>query len=157
MSPENPDDTQTHEPNFDAMWSSDGATRSFSPTATATGLPADLPFLFAPGQRFGPYLIVRPLGKGGMGQVYEAEEIDNGRRVAMKILSRGLGDDEERERFLSEGRLAASLSHPHTVYVFGTTEVQGFPVIAMELAPGGTLKDLVVPALSSVEGPALSQ
>ena len=77
-----------------------------------------------------------------MGQVYEAEETESGRRVAMKILSRGLGDDEERERFLREGRLAASLSHPNTVYVFGTTEVQGFPVIAMELAPGGTLKEL---------------
>src|SRR6187397_1483998 len=80
-----------------------------------------------------------------MGQVYEAEETESGRRIAMKILSRGLGDDEERERFLQEGRLAASLSHPNTVYVFGTSEVQGFPVIAMELAPGGTLKEQVVP------------
>src|SRR6188508_567890 len=137
-----PDDTQTRDTDFAAMWSTDGATRSFAPTATGTGLPADMPFLFSPGQHFGPYLIVRPLGKGGMGQVYEAEETESGRRVAMKILSRGLGDDEERERFLREGRLAASLSHPNTVYVFGTTEVQGFPVIAMELAPGGTLKDL---------------
>src|SRR6185503_17118559 len=50
-----------------------------------------------------------------------------------------------RERFLHEGQLAASLSHPNTVYVFGTSEVQGFPVIAMELAPGGTLKEQVVP------------
>ena len=144
MSADKPDDTESHEPDFAAVWSSDGATRSFSPTATGTGLPADMPFLFAPGQRFGPYLIVRPLGKGGMGQVYEAEETESGRRVAMKILSRGLGDDEERDRFLREGQLAASLSHPNTVYVFGTTEVQGFPVIAMELAPGGTLKELVV-------------
>ena len=144
MSADKPDDTRSPEPDFAAMWSSDGATRSFSPSATATGLPADLPFLFAPGQRFGPYLIVRPLGKGGMGQVYEAEETESGRRIAMKILSRGLGDDEERDRFLREGQLAASLSHPNTVYVFGTNEVQGFPVIAMELAPGGTLKDLVV-------------
>ena len=135
------DDTRSQETDFAALWSSDGATRSFSPSATGPGLPADLPFLFAPGQRFGPYVIVRPLGKGGMGQVYEAEETESGRRIAMKILSRGLGDDEERERFLREGRLAASLSHPNTVYVFGTTEVQGFPVIAMELAPGGTLKD----------------
>jgi eukaryotic-like serine/threonine-protein kinase len=145
MSADKPDDTQSQEPDFAAMWSSDGATRSFSPSATATtGLPTDLPFLFAPGQRFGPYLIVRALGKGGMGQVYEAEETESGRRIAMKILSRGLGDDEERERFLREGQLAASLSHPNTVYVFGTNEVQGFPVIAMELAPGGTLKELVV-------------
>ena len=109
MPVDKPDDTRTDEGGFAALWSSDGATRSFSPSATGTGLPADLPFLFSPGQRFGPYLIVRPLGKGGMGQVYEAEEIESGRRVAMKILSRGLGDDEERERFLREGRLAASL------------------------------------------------
>jgi len=142
MDAERPDDTRT-DSGFGAMWSSDGVTRSLAPTAA--GIPADLPFLFGAGQRFGPYLIVRPIGKGGMGQVYEAEETDSGRRVAVKILSRGIGDDEERERFLQEGRLAASLSHPNTVYVFGTTEVQGFPVIAMELAPSGTLKDLVVP------------
>jgi serine/threonine protein kinase len=138
-----PDDTRTREADFAAMWSSDGVTRSIGPTAT--GLPADLPFLFSSGQQFGPYRIVRPLGKGGMGQVYEAEETDSGRRVAVKILGRGIGDDEERGRFLREGQLAASLSHPNCVYIFGTSEVQGFPVITMELAPGGTLKDLVVP------------
>ena len=73
------------------------------------------------------------------------KRLDSGRRIALKLLSRGLGDDEERERFLREGRLAASLSHPNCVYVFGTSEIQGFPVIAMELVPHGTLKDLVVP------------
>lgn len=128
---------------FAALWSSDEATRSFAPTPT--GAPVDLPFLFSANQRFGPYLIVRPLGKGGMGQVYEAEETDSGRRIALKLLSRGLGDDEERERFLREGRLAASLSHPNCVYVFGTSEIQGFPVIAMELVPEGTLKERVRP------------
>src|SRR5262245_26429442 len=142
MDAQRPDDTRT-DSDFAAMWSSDGMTRSFAPTAT--GIPADLPFLFGPNQHFGAYLIIRPIGKGGMGQVYEAEESDSGRRVAIKLLSRGLGDDEERERFLREGRLAASLSHPNCVYVYGTCEIQGFPVIAMELAPAGTLKDLVVP------------
>ncbi len=137
------DDTRTQEADFGALWSSDGVTRSFSPSTT--GVPADLPFLFAAGQQFGPYQIVRPIGKGGMGQVYEAEERDSGRRIALKLLSRGLGDDEERERFVGEGRLAASLSHANCVYVFGTGEIQGFPVIAMELVPHGTLKDLVVP------------
>jgi eukaryotic-like serine/threonine-protein kinase len=137
----NRDDTKSEDSDFAALWSSDGVTRSLSPTAT--GIPADLPFLFSSGQRFGAYVIVRPLGKGGMGQVYEAEETESGRRVALKLLSRGLGDDEERERFLREGQLAASLSHPHCVYVFGTSEIQGFPVIAMELVPEGTLKDLV--------------
>jgi len=143
MSADKPDDTRSHDTDFAAMWSSDGVTRSLA--STATGLPADLPFLFSGGQHFGPYLIVRPIGKGGMGQVYEAEETDSGRRVAIKILSRGIGDDEERDRFLREGQLAASLSHPNCVYVFGTTEIQGFPVIAMELAPAGTLKELVQP------------
>jgi len=139
-----PDATHSRDSDFAALWSSDGVTRSFSPSASA-GLPADLPFLFNPGQQFGPYTIVRPLGKGGMGQVYEAEEAESGRRVALKLLSRGLGDDDERERFLREGRLAASLSHPNCVYVFGTSEIQGFPVIAMELVPEGTLKDRVSP------------
>src|SRR5215208_4270515 len=143
MGADKPDDTRSRETDFAAMWSSDGVTRSLAPTGTA--LPADLPFLFTGGQRFGSYLIIRPIGKGGMGQVYEAEETDSGRRVAVKILGRGLGDDEERERFLREGQLAASLSHPNCVYIFGTSEVQGFPVIAMELAPAGTLKELVVP------------
>jgi hypothetical protein len=142
MTEDKRDETRT-ESDFAALWSSDGVTRSMSPTAT--GMPADLPFLFGPGQAFGGYRIIRPLGKGGMGQVYEAEETESGRRVALKLLSRGLGDDEERERFLREGRLAASLSHPNCVYVFGTSEIQGFPVIAMELVPEGTLKDRVVP------------
>jgi eukaryotic-like serine/threonine-protein kinase len=137
------DETRSQETDFAALWSSDGITRSMSPTSA--GMPADLPFLFSGGQQFGGYRIVRPIGKGGMGQVYEAEELDSGRRVALKLLSRGLGDDEERERFLREGQLAASLSHPNCVYVFGTSEIQGFPVIAMELVPEGTLKDLVVP------------
>jgi hypothetical protein len=143
MADDKRDATPSHETDFAALWSSDGVTRSMSPTTT--GIPADLPFLFSAGQQFGGYRIVRPLGKGGMGQVYEAEEIESGRRVALKLLSRGLGDDEERQRFLREGQLAASLSHPNCVYVFGTSEIQGFPVIAMELVPEGTLKDRVVP------------
>ena len=49
----------------------------------------------------------------------------------------------DRARFLREGRLAARVNHPNIVYVFGTEEIEGVPVIAMELASGGTLKDLV--------------
>ncbi len=135
-----PSDERSGDTGFAAGWSPETATRTFAPSSAGA---VDLPFLFAAGQRFGPYVIVRPIGKGGMGQVYEAEESESGRRIALKILSRGIGDEEERERFLTEGRIAASLSHPNLVYVFGTTEVHGLPVIAMELAPSGTLKDLV--------------
>jgi uncharacterized RDD family membrane protein YckC len=78
-----------------------------------------------------------------MGEVYEAEERESGRRVALKVLSRSRDFASEADRFSREGRLAASISHPHTIYVFGTEEIDGVPAIAMELAPGGTLKDFV--------------
>jgi hypothetical protein len=104
--------------------------------------PAAPPLLRA-GQPFGGYTVIRLLGRGGMGEVYEAEEAESGRRVALKLLNRPLSTTEERERFLREGRLAASINHPHCVYVFGTDEIQGLPVIWMEIAAGGTLKDAV--------------
>jgi uncharacterized RDD family membrane protein YckC len=107
------------------------------------GPQTEAPPLLRPGQRFGPYTIVRLLGRGGMGEVYDAEEMDSGRRVALKLLNRPLGSRAERDRFLREGRLAAGVSHPHCVYVFGTDEIGGLPTISMELAAGGTLKDVV--------------
>jgi eukaryotic-like serine/threonine-protein kinase len=100
------------------------------------------------GQSWGPYRIGRLLGRGGMGEVHEAEHVDSGRRIALKVLRSRLQDADERARFLREGQLAASISHPHTVYIFGSEEIAGVPVITMELLPGGTLKDRV-----AAEGP----
>jgi hypothetical protein len=99
-----------------------------------------------PGQAFGPYLIGRLLGRGGMGEVYEAEHREHGRRVALKVLNRRLAGPEDRARFLREGQLAASVTHPNTVYIFGSEEIEGTPVISMELVAGGTLKDRVAAA-----------
>ncbi len=96
-----------------------------------------------PGQAFGPHRIVRLLGRGGMGEVYEAEQLEQGRRVALKVLSQRLTDPRDRARFLREGQLAASINHPNSVYIFGSEEIAGTPVIAMELLAGGTLKDRV--------------
>lgn len=96
-----------------------------------------------PGSTFGSYRIVRELGRGGMGVVYEAESEDDGRIVALKLLLSGLDADDARKRFLREGRVAARLMHPNTVYVFGTQEIDGLPTIAMEYVAGGTLEDLV--------------
>jgi uncharacterized RDD family membrane protein YckC len=93
--------------------------------------------------RIGGYRIIRPLGKGGMGEVYEAEEIESGRRVALKVLGHALNSPVARQRFRREGLLAASVNHPNTVYVFGTDEIDGQAVIAMELVRGGTLQDRV--------------
>jgi len=96
-----------------------------------------------PGDRFGHYRIVRLLGQGGMGAAFEADDLDSGRHVALKVLSHTLDSPEARERFFREGRLAASINHPNSVYVFGTEEIGGTPVIAMELVSGGTLQDRV--------------
>lgn len=98
---------------------------------------------FSADQQLGPYRIVRCLGRGGMGEVYEAEDQESGRHVALKILNKSLSTSRDIERFLREGRLAASINHPNSVYIFGTEELQGTPVIAMELVKGGTLKERV--------------
>ncbi len=95
------------------------------------------------GERFGPYRILRLLGRGGMGVVYEAEEQETGRRVALKVLGRQFDSPQDRARFLREGRLAASINHPNSVYVYGTEEIDGTPTIAMELVSGGTLQERV--------------
>jgi len=91
------------------------------------------PETFPPGSVLGPYRTVALLGQGGMGMVYEAEEIETGRRVALKVLSAERRRDVDRERFQHEGRLAASLNHPHCVFIFGAWEIDGELVIAMEL------------------------
>ena len=95
------------------------------------------------GERFGPYRIVRLLGRGGMGVVYEAEERETGRRVALKVLGRQFDSPQDRARFLREGRLAASINHPNSVYVYGTQEIDGTPTIAMEVVSGGTLQERI--------------
>lgn len=94
-----------------------------------------------PGETFGPYRILRLLGHGGMGRVFEAEHVETGRRVALKVMGQTLASDQDRKRFLREGRLAASVNHPNVVYIHGSEEIDGVPIIAMELVHGGTLKD----------------
>ena len=108
----------------------------------SSGPPPMMPFAF------GNYRIERLLGKGGMGAVYEAEDLVSGRRVALKALGHSLDSPDTRKRFLREGRLAASINHPNAVYVYGTEEIEGAPVITMELIPGGTLQERV-----QTEGP----
>ncbi len=96
-----------------------------------------------PSQIFGPYRIESALGRGGMGEVFAAEHVEHARRVALKVLTARFAGAEERDRFLREGEIAASINHPHTVYVYGSEEIDGAPVIAMELLAGGTLRDRV--------------
>lgn len=78
----------------------------------------------------GRYRLLGKLGQGGMGSVYEAEELATGRRLALKMLGQKLDSPDMRQRFLREGRLAASVSHPNSLYVFGTEEIEDHPAIA---------------------------
>jgi hypothetical protein len=92
----------------------------------------------------GGYRLSRRLGGGGMGAVYEAEEITSGRRVAVKlVLPEYAGSADTLVRFRQEGRLASALVHPRCVFVFAADEEAGRPYIVMELMPGETLDDLV--------------
>ena len=96
------------------------------------------------------YDVVRPLGSGGMGEVYLARDRVLGRDVALKVLRRQYaGDGEFAERFKREALSAASLSHPNIVQVYDRGETEdGASYISMEYVPGGTLKERI-----SSEGP----
>lgn len=87
----------------------------------------------------GRYELVRELGRGGMGVVYEAHDPELGRRVALKLLSQPAGlNNEARQRFVREARSAAQLSHPNIAAVYEATPES----IAMQLVDGRTLGEL---------------
>jgi formylglycine-generating enzyme required for sulfatase activity/predicted Ser/Thr protein kinase len=96
--------------------------------------------LLAAGTRLGRYEIRSALGAGGMGQVYLAEDLDLGRRVALKVLPPDTAADARaRERLLREARSAATLSHPHICSVYEVGEAEGRRFIAMQFVDGETL------------------
>jgi eukaryotic-like serine/threonine-protein kinase len=91
------------------------------------------------------YDVVRPLGSGGMGEVFLARDRVLGRNVALKVLrTQFAGDEEFAERFKREAMSAASLSHPNIVQVYDRGETrEGASYIAMEYVPGGTLEEWI--------------
>jgi serine/threonine protein kinase len=92
----------------------------------------------------GDYRIVRELGRGGMGIVYEAVQASLGRRVALKMLPLpGRNDVVRRERFLREAQVAAKLHHTNIVPVFGVGEENGIPYFVMQFIPGCGLNDVI--------------
>src|ERR1700704_5235991 len=92
------------------------------------------------GAKLGPYEIVRPLGAGGMGEVYRARDPRLGRDVAIKALPAPFAADPERPaRFEREARLLAALNHQNIATIFGVEQVDGDRYLVLELVEGETL------------------
>jgi serine/threonine protein kinase len=90
------------------------------------------------------YRILRKLGEGGQGVVFEAEQVDLGRRVALKRLRRELRyDPSVVERFLREARMCAAIQHPNVVTIYETGQDDDGPFIAFELLEGESLETKV--------------
>jgi serine/threonine protein kinase/Tfp pilus assembly protein PilF len=96
------------------------------------------------GQTVSHYRILEPLGEGGMGTVYLAEDTHLGRRVAIKFPSINADSHDQRARFLREARAASELNHPSiaTLFDYGETD-EGRPFLVMELAQGKQLTELM--------------
>lgn len=93
--------------------------------------------------QLGEYRILREVGRGGMGVVYEAEQVTLGRHVALKVLPRRLGDERMLDRFRQEARAAARLHHTNIVPVFGVGEHGGTHYYAMQFIRGRGLDEVV--------------
>src|SRR5712692_193774 len=101
--------------------------------------------MLAAGCRLGHYEIVRPLGAGGMGEVYRARDARLGREVAIKVLTERLVDDREhRTRFEREARAVAAVSHPNILALYDFGEEGGLFYAVTELLEGETLRQRIV-------------
>jgi len=97
-----------------------------------------------PSARLGEYRIIREVGRGGMGIVYEVEHIPLGRRVALKVLPSAASlDPRQRQRFQVEAQAAALLHHEHIVPVFGIGCDRGVHYYAMQFIDGRSLAELI--------------
>ena len=99
------------------------------------------PVTIAEGTRLGRYEIRRPIGSGGMGEVYMAQDLRLERTVALKILPEGVSADQQRmRRFEQEARAASALNHPNVTHIYEIEEADGYHFIAMEYIEGETLR-----------------
>jgi WD40 repeat protein/tRNA A-37 threonylcarbamoyl transferase component Bud32 len=105
-------------------------------TTPRVGVRAGEPFPDPPG-----FVIVREVGSGGMGVVYEARQAQLNRAVALKVLKGGRGDTNAVIRFLAEAQAVAAITHPHVVQVYGSGQADAGPYMVLELLTGGTLSD----------------
>jgi serine/threonine protein kinase/Flp pilus assembly protein TadD len=103
-------------------------------------------------EQLGDYRILREVGRGGMGVVYEAEQESLGRRVALKVLAApGIQDPKRLLRFRREARAAGRLHHTNIVPVFGVGECEGTSYYVMQFIPGLSL-DVVMKEVRRLRG-----
>src|SRR3989442_566874 len=101
----------------------------------------------SPGQRMGHYQIVNLIGEGGMGEVYLAEDVLLGRKVALKLLPAEFTKDLPRvRRFQQEARAASALNHPNIITIHEIGEVDGLNFIVTEFIAGETLRQRMATA-----------
>ena len=98
-----------------------------------------------PPTTFDEFRILGPLGSGGMGAVFLAEDLTLRRRVAVKFIQSATDSERLRQRFLTEARAAAQLAHPNLMAVYRFGEVDGHPYIASEYVEGSPLSQLQLP------------
>jgi len=102
--------------------------------------------------RLGPYEVISPLGSGGMGEVYLAEDSRLHRKLALKILPADLASDRNRmSRFNQEAMAAAALNHPHIAHIYEIGEAGGVNFIAMEYIDGDTLRHRINEGMKLLE------
>ncbi len=105
------------------------------------------------GRTLNHYRILEPLGSGGMGQVWLAQDTKLHRRVALKILPAAVAASQERRsRFEREARAVAALNHPNIVTIYSVEEAEGIHFITMELVPGKTLSASIPPSGMDLNG-----
>jgi eukaryotic-like serine/threonine-protein kinase len=96
------------------------------------------------GRMLGHYQITSEIGKGGMGEVYQAKDQKLGRDVAVKVLPGEFAKDADRvARFQREAKVLASLNHPNIAAIHGVEEFGGINFLVLELVEGETLADRI--------------
>lgn len=100
--------------------------------------------MFPVSVRIGQFLLLRRLGQGAMGEVFEAKDITLGRHVAIKVMGRKVAaDGETMKNFVREARHLAALNHRNVVQVHSIGVEKGQPYIVMELVPGGRVDQMI--------------